>query len=102
MEYRIVCTDQEPYYLPTTHAHIVAVGVGSDPAAAQERQTRETVIAGIRAGDRYFTVSPSTARKAYVEVVGCGWRCGVEVIRSIPDQVTDNNLDSLRRCSWKS
>lgn len=101
-EYRIVCTDQVPWNLPTSHAHIVAVGVGPDPAAADAKHTKEEVIAAIGAGHRYYTVSPSTQRRAYVEVVQCGYRCGQPIIRSIPDQVVDNNLDNLRRCSWKN
>lgn len=37
--YRIVCTEEEPVYLPTTHAHIVAVGTGTDPERADTRWT---------------------------------------------------------------
>src|SRR6266536_364584 len=33
-DYRIVCTEQQPVYQPTTHAHIVGVGTGSNPDKA--------------------------------------------------------------------
>jgi hypothetical protein len=52
----------------------------------------------IRRGEQFYTVSPSTGAIAYVEPYDC-WS-GYRTIRSKPDQVTDNNLDSLRACNW--
>ncbi|SRR6266498_1428321 len=101
-DYRIVCTEQEPVYLPTRHAHIVAVGTGTDPAnAAQRWILAEVVNAILSRVHSFFTYSPSTGRWARVLVENCP-SCGHQIIRSSPDRVTDNNLDSLRRCNWTS
>ena len=72
--YRIVCTEQKPSGHSNQRAHIVAVGVGDDPNTA-------------------------VRRFALVEKTTCT-RCDRVYIRSAADAVTDNNLDSLRRCSW--
>jgi len=99
--YRIVCTDQEPFYQPTTHAHIVSVGVGDDPESASNRWTLDEVLAAIDRGDVFYTRGKSTGAVAVVEKYICG-RCRRTFIRSAPDAVTDNNLDSLRRCRWQN
>jgi hypothetical protein len=102
-DYKIVCTDQEPINQPTTHAHIVAVGIDTDiDGYADDKQTKDEVIKNINSGlYRYYTVGPKTGKVAFVEVAYCVF-CKGEIIRSKPDATTDNNLDSLRRCSWKS
>lgn len=93
---RIVCTVQEPITQPTTHAHIVSVGTGSDPDRAP-RLTLAQVIVAIKKGDIFYTVGETSGKIALVKVVGCD-KCGNEIIRSAADAVTDNNLDNLRRC----
>ena len=100
-DYRIVCTDQEPFYQPTTHAHIVAVGTGTDPNKADQRWTLDEVLNAMDRGDRFYTVGVGSGKVALVEKYTCT-SCWRTHIRSSPDAVTDNNLDSLRRCSWKS
>jgi hypothetical protein len=99
--YRIVCTDQEPLYQPTTHAHIVAVGTGTDPNKANTRWTLQEVVAAMDRGDGFYTVGVNSGKVALVEKYTCTlcWRTH---IRSSPDAVMDNNLDSLRRCNWQS
>ena len=99
--YRIVCTDQEPYYQPTTHAHIVAVGTGTDPSKADQRWTLQEVLDAMDRGDSFYTVGVRSGKVALVEKYNCT-SCWRTHIRSSPDAVTDNNLDNLRRCSWKS
>ena len=99
--YRIVCTEQEPLYLPTTHAHIVAVGSGDDLDHATKRWTLDEVLSSMDRGDVFYTRSKSTGAVALIEKYVCD-RCRRTYIRSRPDAVTDNNLDSLRRCSWKT
>jgi hypothetical protein len=98
---RIVCTDQEPVTQPTTHAHIVAVGIGTDPDAATTKLTLNEVVAAIDRGDTFYTQGKTSGRVAGVEKYTCP-HCRRTHIRSTPDAVHDNNLDSLRRCSWKS
>ena len=98
--YRIVCTEQEPAYLPTTHAHIVAVGTGDDPDRATQRWTLDQVLAAMDRGEVFYTRGKSSGAVALVEKYVCS-RCHRTYIRSTPDAVADNNLDNLRRCAWE-
>ena len=97
-EHRVVCTEQMPMDEPTSHAHIVVVGTGADPDHATGHWTLAGVISSIGAGNVFYTISPSTGKKATVRVVPCS-ACGHQIIKSSADAVTDNNLDSLRRCN---
>lgn len=99
--YRIVCTEQEPMSQPTTHAHIVAVGTGTDPDKADSRWSLQQVLNAMGNGDVFYTQGKQSGRIAKVERQNCR-ACGRAIIRSAADSVTDNNLDSLRRCNWKS
>jgi hypothetical protein len=99
--YRIVCTDQEPTHQPTTHAHIVAVGTGDDPDRASQRWTLNEVLVAMDRGDVFYTRGKNSGAVASVEKYVCSL-CWRTYIRSAPDAVTDNNLDSLRRCHWQS
>ena len=101
MDYRIVCTEQEPAHNPPKHAHIVAVGTGADPNSANQRFTLVQVIHRLSNGDRFYTKGLRTDKIAWVEKFWCS-PCGKYHIRSSPDATTDNNLDSLRYCSWRS
>ena len=95
--YRIVCTEQEPESQPATHAHIVAVGTGNDPDRYSNRWTLAEVLKAMTDGDTFYTTGTSSGKTAQVEKVPCKV-CGRTIIRSAADAVTDNNLDSLRRC----
>jgi hypothetical protein len=97
--YRIVCTEQEPVTQPTSHAHIVAVGTGIDPDQATKRWTLNEVLAAMEGGDTFYTKGKSSGQLALVRRVACD-TCGRYIIRSAPDAVWDNNLDSLRRCNF--
>ena len=99
--YRIVCTEQEPFNEPTSHAHIVAVGTGTDPDKADKRWTLDEVLSAIDRGDTFYTKGKQSGKTAIVEKYTCTL-CRRMFIRSRPDAVTDNNLDSLRRCQWQS
>lgn len=101
MSYRIVCTTQEPAYLPTTHAHIVAVGTGAQADHATQQWTLQQVLNAIDAGTEFYTQGQYSGAVARVVPVACG-KCGHRIIRSTADAVYDNNLDSLRRCNWQS
>jgi hypothetical protein len=98
--YRIVCTDQRPYGNPPTHAHIVAVGTGEDPSSASFRWTLNEVIDAMDRGDVFFTRGERSGLIALVVKYLCS-RCAGYHIKSAPDAVADNNLDSLRYCGWK-
>lgn len=99
---RIVCTDQQPFYQPTQHAHIVNVGVDTNSDGyADEKHSLAAVVNNILSrSHRYYTYGVASGKTAFVEVIDCPSHCGEKVIRSAPDAVRDNNLDSLRRCSW--
>lgn len=99
--YRIVCTEQIPIHQPTNHAHIVAVGTGTDPDCASQRWSLDEVLAAMDRGDTFYTQGKTSGKVALVERYYCS-HCRRTYIRSAPDNVSDNNLDNLRRCSWKS
>lgn len=99
--YRIVCTEQVPAYAHPKQAKIVAVGTGNDPGRATRRWTVREVVAGIDRGHTFYTKGEKSGRIAYVEKYWCT-RCREWHIRSSPDAVYDNNLDSLRYCQWKA
>ncbi len=98
--FRIVCTDQEPFNWPTTHAHIVAVGTGTDPDKADQRWTLNEVLSAMDRSDTFYTQGVKSGKVARVEKFVCA-HCTRTHIRSSPDAVTDNNLDNLRRCRWQ-
>jgi hypothetical protein len=97
--YRIVCTVQVPVSEPTTRAHIVNVGTGTDPDQADRRWSVDEVLRAIDSGDDFYTLGRQTGRRAAVHKYICGG-CHRTFVRSGPDAVTDNNLDSLRTCNW--
>jgi hypothetical protein len=99
-QHRIVCTDQEPVYQPTSHAHIVAVGIGSNGSRADSRLTLDEVIAAIDRGEVFYTIGERSQKVAVVIKAPCG-HCRRTIIKSAADAVIDNNLDSLRRCQWQ-
>ena len=99
--YRIVCTEQKPFSQPTTHAHIVAVGIGTNPARADKRWTLDEVLTAMDSGHTFYTVGVQSGKVAVVQKYFCR-HCQRTFIRSAPDAVQDNNLDNLRRCNWTS
>jgi len=100
-DFKIVCTTQVPLTQPSTHAHIVCVGVDKDyDGWADEKHSKEQVIRNIEAGHRYYTIGKVTKKTAFVEVVKCPYGCGLSIIRSKRDATRDNNLDYIRRCDW--
>jgi hypothetical protein len=74
---------------PAGHRHIVAVEFN-----AQIRTTNEVYVL-IRQGNEFYTVSPSTGKRAAVHAWHC---CGLYTLRSDADAVWDNNLDNLPPC----
>lgn len=99
--HRIVCTEQDPPDEPHDQAHIVAVGIGDDPDSADERLTLEEVYEALDSGDTFYTQSKSTGAKANVDKYSCS-SCGQSTLRSDADETEENNLNNLRRCSWKN
>ena len=98
--FRIVCTEQVPSG-NHSNGRIVAVGTGADPDRATHRLTVPEVITAMGRGDTFYTKGKASGRVAWVEKYWCH-SCSAWHIRTRPDVVTDNNLDSLRACSWQS
>jgi hypothetical protein len=96
--YQIFCTEQEPYGWANDKAHIIAVGIYL--AGATKRLTLAEVLQLIDTGNTFFTIGPSSKKRAEVETVWCK-RCGRRIIRSNADAVKDNNLDYLDRCIYR-
>ena len=97
VEYRIVCTTQEPEGRSHDAAHIVLVGVGDNPDHAQQLLALKDVFKRMVEGHSFYTKSPSAGTKADVHQYNCK-TCNKTTIRSSADAVLDNNLDSLRSC----
>jgi len=96
-QYRIVCTEQTNC---TASGHIIAVGVGDDASSADDRWTVHQVWNAMDSGDVFYTVGENTGKVALVHKYDCP--CGRGSLRSESDATTDNNLDYLRMCRWKS
>lgn len=97
-QHRIVCTNQAPPNHPANQAHIVAVGIGARSSTYDRRLTIDEVLAAMDRGEVFFTVSESTGKVAGVHKFWCN-PCNRYYIRSAPDAVHDNNLDSLSFCT---
>ena len=95
--YRIICTLQEPASQPPEHAHIVSVGVEDTPQQYTKKFTLAQVIQMMNNGDSFFTLGVQSGKKANVEKYVCS-HCRAYHIKSSPDAVHDNNLDSLPYC----
>lgn len=96
-QYRIVCTRQEPVCQPNNRAHIVAVGTGT-PSGYEQIWTLSQVLTAMALGNTFYTQGAQSGKVAMVESYRCGY-CGNGHIRSVADNVTDNNLDNLPRCA---
>jgi len=96
--YRIVCTKQEPASQPPQHAHIVAVGIGTDPKQYSRRLSLSEVLQMMERGDQFYTQGAQSGKVARVEKYWCQY-CRRDHIRSTADAVKDNNLDNLGICN---
>ncbi len=99
--YRVVCTTQEPVNESARRAHIVAVGTGADASQAEKRWTLAEVLQAMDSGDVFYTKGETSGKIARVEKFKCP-SCSRTHIRSEADHVSDNNLDELRFCNWRS
>jgi hypothetical protein len=95
--YRIVCTVKEPSGHQNPKEHIVAVGVG-DVVSTVTHWTLDALLAAMDLADIFYTQGATSDRVALVQKYPCT-QCERVYIRSAADAVTDNDLDSLRRCS---
>ena len=98
--YRVVCTEQVPAAAHPRAAKIVAVGTGVDPDRANDNWTVAQVVSAIDSGHIFYTQGKASGKVAIIQKYWCA-ACGESHIRSAADAVIDNNLDSLRACSWR-
>ena len=81
------------------HAHVIAVGIGSNLWEEKERLTLSQVIQKMDNGDRFFTQGFRTGKINWVEKYWCS-HCGRDNIRSSPGVARDNDLEFQRYCRW--
>ena len=94
--YRIVCTVKQPSGHANPNEHVVAVGVGDDASTAAP-WTLDAVLAAMDLADIFYTQGSTSGKVALVQKYACT-QCRRVSIRSAADAVSDNDLDSLRRC----
>ena len=99
MDYRIVCVEKEAAQYSPEHAHVIAVGIGSNLWEEKERLTLSQVIQKMDTGDRFYTQGFRTGKINWVEKYWCS-HCNCYNIRSSPDVARDNDIDYQRYCSW--
>lgn len=101
--YRVVCAEQVPSRAHPLNGKIVAVGSNdSGGGQATGRWTVPEVVSALDAGHVFYTYGEQSRETARVIKYWCT-ACGGEWhIKSSPDAVPDNNLDSLRLCAWKA
>ncbi len=100
---RVVCTEQVPQRRHADEARIVAVGTNEQGGAvATNRWSVPVVVAAIDSGHEFYTYGEQSRKVARVVKYWCSLCGGTWHIKSTPDATTDNNLDSLRFCSWKA
>ena len=96
--YQVICVNKERS-ADGSHEHLSYLGLGSQAGWTD----RITVLEAVRqlrllAGDRYYTISPSTGARAEV-VEGSCERCGQRpYVRTTADGIHDNNLSQLSIC----
>ena len=92
-EYYIVCVERR------NSPYITGVGTGSTPGRPDRYWSIDEVQRALKIGHQFFTVSPSTGRKASVfpeEVYSHGQR--LQTLRSGSDAMQDNNLSNIGLC----
>ncbi len=95
-QYRIICTIQQPFYQPHSHAHIVKAGTGAD-SGYSKLWTVADIYNAMDRGDTFYTQGKSSGKFASVHKYQCT-ACNFLTIRSAADAVYDNNLDNLPTC----
>lgn len=88
-DYPIACVNKNRS--PSGDEHIVSVRIRGEPDTITVRQAYRRMDAR----HHLYTVSPSTGAMVFVEKYRC---CDMDTLRSVPDGVHDNNLDSLDPC----
>jgi hypothetical protein len=93
--YQVVCVDTAP---AGTHRHITTLGLRT--TVGIQTVSKDWVIGQLRdpSGHRFYTVSPSTGKTAWVIEGGCEVCSLRPYVRTTADGIRDNNLLSLGAC----
>jgi anti-anti-sigma factor len=89
-DYRVACVNKK--LSRSGDEHIVSVRISGEPDTITVQQAYRRMDAR----HHLYTVSPSTGAMVFVEKYRC---CDMHTLRSVPDAVHDNNLDSLDPCT---
>jgi hypothetical protein len=95
-QYRIIGTRQESVDVPHVHAHVIIVGT-EKLAGYSKLWTITQVYNAMDQGDTFYTHGEKSGKDAAVEKYKCP-HCAEKTLRSGPEAVTDNNLDTLPAC----
>jgi hypothetical protein len=89
-DYPITCVNKK--LSRSGDEHIVSVRIRGEPDTITVQQAYRRMDAR----HHLYTMSPSTGDMVFVEKHRC---CDMDTLRSVPDGVHDNNLDSLDPCT---
>jgi hypothetical protein len=95
-EHRIISTRQESFDTPHVHSHVVIVGT-EKTAGYSKLWTITQVYNAMDQGDTFYTRGEKSQKTASVQKYRCP-HCDEKSLRSAPDAVADNNLNSLVTC----
>jgi hypothetical protein len=96
--HRIICTERQTVSEPNSHAHIVKVGTIENDGWLR-LWTVDQILWAMSNGDTFYTKGKTNDVLASVIPDHCPL-CGQPHIRSGPDAMADNNLDSLPTGKW--
>jgi hypothetical protein len=96
--HQVVCVNKAPAGYGW-HEHITHLGVGNGAGWLARVSVAEAIVQLRNPyGDRYYTISPTTGRRAEVIEGGCEV-CGQRpYVRTTADGIMDNNLSALTAC----
>jgi Protein of unknown function (DUF3892) len=97
-QYQVVCVNHVES-ADRSHRHIATLGLG-DSSGWHQRISVAQALTQLRSpvGDRYYTLSTSTNRRAQV-IEGACEVCGqTPYVRTTADGIKDNNLSRLSSC----
>jgi hypothetical protein len=95
-EHRIIGTRQESFDAPNGHPHVVIVGTAKLNGYSK-LWTITQVYNAMDQGDTFYTHGEKSQKTAAVQKYKCPL-CDENTLRSAPEAVTDNNLESLPTC----
>lgn len=93
----VVCAERVAAPRGPQHTHVAAVGTATQPDGPTRRWTMVELVNAMRLGERFYTGSRSSGRRAAIEPQVCP-ECGVVTVRSAPGIEADRTVDALEAC----